>query len=652
MGCCQSNTYETVEYNNNYHIKPTSNNRSLFKGREIKTNKLNQDDNSSSNNNKNYLCNTKNNDEKESNNIKEKKNPIILFIENQKEENENENIIDYGNDISFAEKMKITRRQKKFQTYAFNGNGKNVINMADELKQYQQKRLLEQQNQKIQDDEFALRQRHFVRRNNRSITQLRLSKEEMKIPVSSKNLVARLTGEPTKKYKIIKKLGSGSYGTVYKAYNTINKMSIAMKIIQKVKENEIQDVEIKDEIKILAELSHPNIVKIYEFYDNIYGYYIITEYCRNGELYSHLEENFSEKQLAVLFYQVFSGIDYLHDHNILHRDLKLENIMISDIEKDNKTGEKYYWIKIIDFGTAKIFKHNKKEKLIIGSSYYIAPEVLKQEYNEKADIWSIGVILFMLLTKKAPFSGSTDNIILEKIKESDYNKNDEKLMKYSEEVRDLLSKLLQKKSSKRYSAKEALNHPWFKKFEGRALFSNFTQEEVLPYIENMFKYKFFSKLQQLVLAFLVHNFPNTKDLHVILKLFRNFNVSGNCKLTKNELTKGLYEYKNHDEVDDLVDNIFLMLDGDNNGYIEFEEFSRACLDKKQVLTTKNLEYAFKFIDKERDKYINITKICNAFLENSNEKLEQAFSGIIAAVDRDKDGKINLEEFEEIMLCME
>ena len=124
--------------------------------------------------------------------------------------------------------------------------------------------------------------------------------------------------------------------------------------------------------------------------------------------------------------------------------------------------------------------------------------------------------------------------IIYKINSVDYNKNEPRLVKHSPEVRDLVSKLLDKDTEKRYSAKEALNHPWFKKYGGRALFSNFDEEEIKPYINNLLKYTFNSKIQQLVIAFLVHNLPNTDTSTLILKLFRHFNKSGNCKLTKEE----------------------------------------------------------------------------------------------------------------------
>jgi calcium-dependent protein kinase len=403
----------------------------------------------------------------------------------------------------------------------------------------------------------------------------------------------------------------------------------------------------------LKKLSHPNIVKIYEFYISENHYYIITEFCRDGELFSYIKNKYSERQLAVLFYQVFSGLWYLHENKILHRDIKLENIMIDGKEKDKETGEELFWVKIIDFGTAKLFEKNKKEKDVVGSSYYIAPEVLKQNYNEKCDTWSVGVILYMTLVGRAPFDGKDDEEIIYKINSVDYNKNEPRLVKHSPEVRDLVSKLLDKDTEKRYSAKEALNHPWFKKYGGRALFSNFDEEEIKPYINNLLKYTFNSKIQQLVIAFLVHNLPNTDTSTLILKLFRHFNKSGNCKLTKEELRNGLYEYKNKEEVDKIIDHLFILLDGDNEGFLEYEEFLRACIDKKQIMTSTYLKYAFKFIDKEKTGTLDVQKIIKAFVTTPNKILEAVFNNTLNTVDKDGDGIINFTEFQELMLkCMD
>ena len=496
----------------------------------------------------------------------------------------------------------------------------------------------------------------FNRKQRKSVTLIhnnfllneKLRGVEMNIPVMQETFIIPKFGDPDKYYKKIKDLGSGSYGSVYQAKNLIMDNIVAIKMIEKVQENMVDDLEIKNEVNILKSLSHPNIVKIYEFFDTVIYYYIVTEYCKRGELFSYITNVYNERQLAALFYQVFSGLCYLHEKKILHRDLKLENLMVSEVEKDLVTGEEYFWIKIIDFGTAKIFQKNKTEKTIIGSSYYIAPEVLKKKYNEKCDTWSVGVILYMTLAGCAPFDGKDDHEIIKSIKIGKYNKNDERFSKHSPEVKDLLNKLLERNIDKRLSAKEALNHPWFEKYGGRNLFSNFKPEDIKPYIENLFNYKYNSKLQELVIAFLVHNLSNNDETLIILKMFRYFNKSGDCKLTKKELTQGLYSYKDKDEVDEMVDVIFNRLDGDNNGFIEYEEFLRACLDKKNLMTREKLKYAFRFLDKDNTKTLNAQKILQTFLTKPNKELEAVFNITLNEVDKDSDGIIDFDEFVELM----
>jgi calcium-dependent protein kinase len=322
--------------------------------------------------------------------------------------------------------------------------------------------------------------------------------------------------------------------------------------------------------------------------------------------------------------------------------------MISEMEKDIETGEEYFWIKIIDFGTAKIFERKKKEREIIGSSYYIAPEVLKKNYNEKCDTWSVGVILYMTLTGIPPFDGETDEDIIGRIKIGKYSKNNKRFLEHSSEVKDLVSSLLEIDTEKRLSSKEALDHPWFKKYGGRKLFCNFKREEIMPYIDNLFQYKYNSKLQELVIAFLVHNLSLSEETIIILKMFRFFNKAGDCKLTKSEFTLGLYGYKNKEDVDEMADIIFQRLDGDNNGYIEYEEFLRACLDKTKLMTRENLKYAFKFLDKDNTKTLNVNNILNAFITKPNKEIETIFMITLNEVDKDGDGIIRFNEFVELM----
>ena len=571
------------------------------------------------------------------------------IISNKNEEEKIKNEQTENNKNKEENILPIHRREKSKISFSVN-----------EPKELKQNKLLKTKNKNNEAEKQFTESKQeinkFIRKNKRSTTLVDKSKisqrmylAEMQLSVSNELLVMHQKGKPTDNYRRGKLIGSGSFGSVYAAKNIIFNNMVAMKIIEKKEGKDLDDKEILNEINILKKLSHPNIVKIYEFFDTSAFYYIITEYCKCGELYSYIKNKYSENQLAVLFYQVFSGLWYLHQNNILHRDIKLENILISEKEKDLKTNEEYFWIKIIDFGTSKIFEKTKKEKTVVGSSYYIAPEVLNQNYNEKCDVWSVGVILYMTLVGRAPFDGVTDEEILKNIKNKEYNNQNPKLLECSEEVRDLLSKLLDKNVKRRYDAREAINHPWFTKFNGRKLFSNFTDEEVQPYIDNCLNYFFTSKIQSLVIAFLVHNLPNTESSKIILKMFRYFNKSGNCKLTKDELIEGLLIYRDNEDVVDRINNIYSMLDSDNNGYIEFEEFLRACIDKKEVLTDNNMKFAFKFLDRDNTGTLNASKIMEAFLTEPNPILEMTFHNTLVEVDDDGDGIIDYEQFKKLML---
>ena len=494
---------------------------------------------------------------------------------------------------------------------------------------------------------------NYQRRKIRSLSLIQkkkmgsqIFKEELKLKVTINTLIEENNCAPTKKYKIISKLGDGSYGVVYLAVNIITKQNMAMKKIKKVKENEIDDMEIKNEINILKKLDHPNIVKIIEFYSAPKAYYIITDFCSCGELYNQIKNQYSENQLAVLFYQVLSGLYYLHSNNIVHRDLKLENILISEIEKDKVTNEKYFWVKIIDFGTAKIFEKNKSEKAVVGSSYYIAPEVLHKHYNEKCDTWSVGVILYMLIVGRAPFDGKDDEEIIENIEKGQFNSKHKKLLNSSEEVQDLVKKLLEVNVKKRLSSSEALKHPWFKKFNGKSLYSNIEKEKILVYLNRLRNFRINSKFQQMVLAFIVHNIPNTKEAKDILKIFRMFNNKDDGKLTKKELYQGLILYYNEKEIKKEIDDIFLLLDGANRGCIEYEEFLRATLDQKSLLSEENLIYAFNFFDKDNTGKISVDKIKNIFIDDKVN--EDVFRSIFNEIDINQDGEIDFQEFKDMM----
>lgn len=170
------------------------------------------------------------------------------------------------------------------------------------------------------------------------------------------------------------------------------------------------------ELSILRKLDHPNILKIFEVFEDKVNYFLVTEFCSGVELFETIQKKirFSEYEAAQIIRQVLQAISYCHSLGVVHRDLKPENL-IYDEENDNA-------LKIIDFGTSVEYDKKKVQlKQMHGTSYYIAPEVLKQNYDERCDVWSIGVLMYILLSGCPPFDGETDDEIIQAIKVGKYS---------------------------------------------------------------------------------------------------------------------------------------------------------------------------------------------------------------------------------------
>ncbi len=464
-------------------------------------------------------------------------------------------------------------------------------------------------------------------------------------------LVGKASGNINENYKRLRKLGEGSYGTVYLVNHNYSNQSRAMKIITKknTENNQIVDMEIINEIEILKKMDHPNIVKIFEFYNSTKNYYLITEFCKHGELFDKIvkEGPFNEEFTSYVMFQIFNAVFYCHSMNILHRDLKSENILI---EREEKNGIK---IKIIDFGTAKIFEKNKVERKIIGSSYYIAPEVLSKSYNEKCDLWSCGVIMYILLSSSPPFNGRNDNEIIENIKKGYYDLESSIWQKISNEAKHLIKNLLERNVGIRISAEEALDHKWFKKLKTKEKINYVEPEKIFKMLSQLKNYSPDKIMQHIALAYLVHNFPQNDEVRDAFKLFSIIDVNSNGKITKMELKLGISDLLKEKEFDleNLIDEIFSTIDGDNNGYIEYEEFVRGCIDKDNFITEDIIKFSFIFFDKDQNGEITCEEIKEILIKNFNKDVqsyEESIKNIIKEVDENKDGKISFEEFKKMM----
>ena len=266
--------------------------------------------------------------------------------------------------------------------------------------------------------------------------------EELKNPISSID-----------QYKLGEKLGEGTFGTVYLATHKLTKQKVAIKIIEKKKlRKEIDKVRLEREITILKKLHHSNIINLYSTIETNSQIYLIQEYASGKELFDYIiqKKKLCEKETLKYFQQIISGIEYIHKLGICHRDLKPENIILT---LNNE-------IKIIDFGLSNFYNKNQLLKSVCGSPCYAAPEILKGNIYSglKIDIWSCGIILYMMITGNLPFNDNNQISLYKQIIQGKYYIPSFVPKKLS----DLIKNILVTNPKKRFNLNDIKEHSWFK----------------------------------------------------------------------------------------------------------------------------------------------------------------------------------------------
>ncbi len=272
------------------------------------------------------------------------------------------------------------------------------------------------------------------------------------------------------KFRNLKVIGKGTYSRVYLVENKFTGKRSAVKAFRKKYLLEYQEKgkeAIKNEINIMKRLKHPNILNLEEVHESENSIYFVLELLEGGELYEYImnKENFSIRKILVIMRQILETIKFIHDNKIMHRDLKPENILFKKKGKMENNS-----LKIVDFGLATYIDVNQYIFKRCGTPGYIAPEIINSKskvdfkYNEKCDIFSIGVIFYTLLTEQAPFTGAFNEII---------KKNKACLISFEHSIfkekslKSLLEKMLAVDPKMRISADKALNHKVFKMVESK-----------------------------------------------------------------------------------------------------------------------------------------------------------------------------------------
>ena len=451
---------------------------------------------------------------------------------------------------------------------------------------------------------------------------------------NKESFISQIEGKMHDKYEIIKELGSGAFARCYQVKNKTTGNEYACKEIQKKKMSDLEGF--KREINIMIKLDHPNIIKLYEVYETEDYFYLIMELCSGGELFDRIISNiengkpFTEEQAAMIFQQMMSAINYCHKNNIVHRDLKPENLLYLDKSPNSP-------IKVIDFGMSKICDPNDIMFEKVGSAYYIAPEVLDGMYDEKCDVWSAGVILYILLCGYPCFNGETDEKIYKAIKRKKFYFPSPEWDIISDDAKNLIKKMLSD-AFERISAEEVLKDPWVLNHAPNAKKGGAVQIN-----EGQLKnYASSSKIRKAVLTYIASRLTQN-EIEQLNKNFQEIDDNNDGKLTLEEIKTAVNKNKNINI--EHIEEIFKSIDTDGSGCIEYTEFISASLDKSLYLKKEKLREAFSLFDSDHNGKISNNEIAKVL--GMDQRSKEIYK-VIDKYDSNKDGEIDFDEFFQMM----
>lgn len=432
-----------------------------------------------------------------------------------------------------------------------------------------------------------------------------------------------------------KKLGEGSYGSVCKATNKSTKATRAVKSIAKAQMKNLD--RFKQEIAIMKMMDHPNIIKLYENFEDHKNIYLVMELCTGGELFDRIIEagHFTEVQAAILMQQIVRAIYYMHESHVCHRDLKPENFLFMTKEPIEKT-----LLKIIDFGLSCQFAPDQVLTTKAGTPYYVAPQVLAGKYDQLSDLWSCGVIMYVLLCGYPPFFGETDAEVLSKVRLGNFSFNAADWKNVSEDAKNLIRMLLKMNPRDRYTAEQTLNHDWIKnkapKAKNVSLQANF--------VDNLRGFRSQNKLKKAALNIIANNL-NYDQIKALRETFMALDGNGDGQLTVNEMKEGIKK-AGLKEIPPDLQQIMEEVDSDGSGVIDYTEFLAATLDKRMYVQEDVCWSAFRVFDKNGDGKISREELKEVLGDGSLEQVAgaQGIADLMAEVDGNGDGVIDFEEF--------
>jgi len=439
-----------------------------------------------------------------------------------------------------------------------------------------------------------------------------------------------------------RELGRGSFGSVQEV---IHKASGNVRAVKNIPKSSLTATEaLAQEIEITRVLDHPNIVRLYEVFEDARCIYLVMEVCTGGELFDAIlnaDSGFSERSAARLMKQVVGAVFYMHSLGIVHRDLKPENFLLAeDVSIDDSA------LKLVDFGTARRTKPGTPMTTLTFTPYYVAPEVMKGSYNLNCDIWSLGVLLYVLLCGRPPFNGDSEEEILRSVRKGTFSFNKPAWQVVSDDAKDLIEKMLVIDAEKRHTAEQVLHHPWVDKLAPKA--SNAALSQAL--FKNLRGFQAQSKFKKAALTAMAKHLGDSK-IQDLREMFYALDADGNGRITLEELSDGIK--KMGMDVPEDLKRIMCEVDSDGSGEIDYTEFLAATLDRRHFMCEDLCWAAFRTFDLDGNGRITKEELLEVFtrgedqVENLEEMLgmhREEIEQIVQDADVDGDGEIDFEEF--------
>jgi len=440
------------------------------------------------------------------------------------------------------------------------------------------------------------------------------------------------TGPPVDDYVKEKVLGVGASCEVIVARKKSNDKLYAVKILKRAEKGDaVSDSEylFKNEVHIMKRLHHPNIVEFVESFESPQCFKLVTALCLGGELFDRVSEgSFSERSASRLAKQMLSAIAHCHEKHIVHRDLKPENFVFETKAADSN-------MKLIDFGCALLVEDDEVVKDVAGSPYYVAPEVLVADFKrtgriwKAADMWSIGVIVYLLVHGYPPFNGDMQEAIFRKIRVGKYKFSRD--IPLSNNVKDFISSLLVMDPMKRMTAKQALEHPWIAN-------NNKVPDTPIPpaVVQSLNDFRTKCRLKKAVGKVLAGRM-SPDDEKALELVFKQFDTNGDGTLDAQEIAAMMKHIgKSPAEAKQLMDEI----DENGDGVVSREELKTMYVMGKLTTSQDDVKKAFEMFDLDGDGFVThdeIEKICHGLSPDVAKQL-------IADVDKNGDGRINFNEW--------